>query len=103
MASARKAPRDLRACQIGIPVEGTEVSYIAVITSRAKAATALLVVSSCRLAQLGISCCCMLIWPCLLPAALLLNNQEHPCLLDAAVRFPDTHVTSLSILKFVVV
>ena len=41
--SARKALRHLRACQVGIPEEGTEFPsqpYIAGVTSRAKTATA---------------------------------------------------------------
>ncbi|DBA83811.1 TPA: hypothetical protein ACH3X1_006334 [Trebouxia sp. C0004] len=78
--SARKALRHLRACQVGIPEEGTEFPsqpYIAGVTSRAKTATA----EARQCEEADPSC-----------SASTLSNEEYASLLDAAMRFPDRQV-----------
>ncbi|KAL3144589.1 hypothetical protein ABBQ32_004313 [Trebouxia sp. C0010 RCD-2024] len=80
--SARKALRHLRACQVGIPEEGTEFPsqpYIAGVTSRAKTATAQ--ARHCEGADPSSS-------------ASTLSNEEYASLLEAAMRYPDKQVTS---------
>ncbi|KAL3160455.1 hypothetical protein ABBQ32_010774 [Trebouxia sp. C0010 RCD-2024] len=77
--SARKALRHLRACQVGIPEEGTEFPsqpYIAGVTSRAKTATA-----EARYEGADPSC-----------SASTLSNEEYASLLEAAIRYPDKQV-----------
>ncbi|KAL3134237.1 hypothetical protein ABBQ38_006668 [Trebouxia sp. C0009 RCD-2024] len=75
--SARKALRHLRACQVGIPEEGTEFPsqpYIAGVTSRAQTATA----EVCQSEGADPSC-----------SATTLSNEEYASLLEAAMRYPD--------------
>ena len=105
---ARKALRHLRACQAGIPDDGTEFPsqpYIAGVTSRAKIATA---EARQRLVLVGKGTLVPLIssWThCSVNyllfysedtdhsyAASTLSDEEHAALLDAAMRFPDKQV-----------
>ncbi len=106
--SARKALRHLRACQAGIPDDGTEFPSqpcIAGVTSRAKTATTvarqrLVLVGKAKLVPLNSSCThCVVNYLLFYSedtdhsyAASTLSDEEYAALLDAAMRFPDKQV-----------
>ena len=106
--SARKALRHLRACQAGIPDDGTEFPsqpYIAGVTSRAKIATTdarqrLVLVGKAKFVSLNSTHCVVNLFLFKSEAtnqsyaASTLSDEEYAALLDAAMCFPDKQVQS---------